>query len=63
MFFSSSQRFLFFTTFLCWLAPSTAEYTSGTAHDAVVVLDAQSFPQAIKDPANPLWLLKFYAPW
>jgi hypothetical protein len=29
----------------------------------VVALGASNFRAALEDPANPIWLLKFYAPW
>ena len=35
----------------------------GQPHEAVVTLDASNWKTAINDPANPLWLLKYYAPW
>jgi len=40
-----------------------AEYTSGTPHASVVTLGNDSIDDALKDPANSIWLLKFYAPW
>lgn len=40
-----------------------AEYQTGIPHKAVVNLDPSTFTKAIKDPANPNWFLKFYAPW
>ena len=45
------------------LATSARATPLGTAHKEVVTLDRSSFRQAIEDPANPRWLLKFYAPW
>jgi thiol-disulfide isomerase/thioredoxin len=36
---------------------------TGTAHNSVVKLTQQNFLEALEDPANPFWLLKFYAPW
>jgi len=39
------------------------EYVSGTVHDKPVQLDNESFQAAIEDPENPMWFLKFYAPW
>mmetsp|Transcript_10543 Transcript_10543/g.25395 ORF Transcript_10543/g.25395 Transcript_10543/m.25395 type:complete len:435 (-) Transcript_10543:178-1482(-) len=41
----------------------TGEYNGGTPHEKPVDLDNDSFQAAIDDPANPLWFLKFYAPW
>lgn len=38
-------------------------YQGGQPHDKPIDLDPGTFPHAIKDTANPLWLLKFYAPW
>jgi hypothetical protein len=46
-----------------WASVVSSEYTAGAPQTAVVQLDEESFPQAMKDPANSLWLLKFYAPW
>jgi thiol-disulfide isomerase/thioredoxin len=49
---------------LClWTGSCSAEYSDATPHKAVVHLGGDSFDQAIKDPANPFWFLKFYAPW
>eukprot|EP00980_Cylindrotheca_fusiformis_P001973 scaffold443_cov125-Cylindrotheca_fusiformis.AAC.22 len=59
-----SNKCYLFAGLLSWLSvTSRAAYTPGTPHDAVVQLDKNSFPEAINDPANPLWFLKFYAPW
>jgi len=38
-------------------------FVEGEVPDGVVALRANNFRAAIEDPANPLWLLKFYAPW
>ncbi|KAL9187144.1 hypothetical protein ACHAXT_010864 [Thalassiosira profunda] len=35
----------------------------GTPHATVVKLRTKDFDDHLKDPANGLWLLKFYAPW
>lgn len=35
----------------------------GAAHSTVQVLNSENFDNALADPANGLWLLKFYAPW
>lgn len=57
------------TIMMAWLLSQQevkSEYVGGAggaAHSTVIDLDGESFSQAIKDPANPLWLLKFYAPW
>ena len=43
---------------------TAAEFEAGTAVDGqVVALTKSNFKLAIRDPANPFWLLKFYAPW
>ena len=36
---------------------------AGVPHSTVQVLDSSNFEEAITDPANGLWFLKFYAPW
>ena len=48
---------------LCSTFVDAAPYVGGEPHSRPVDLDPESFPSAIKDTANPLWLLKFYAPW
>jgi len=40
-----------------------AEFEAGTAVQEVVPLTKANFKLAVQDPANPFWLLKFYAPW
>jgi protein disulfide-isomerase A1 len=35
----------------------------GTTHREVVDLTTDNFQSMITDPANPKWLIKFYAPW
>ena len=36
----------------------------GTPHDKVIDLTDETFDDIVTtDPANGLWLLKFYAPW
>jgi protein disulfide-isomerase-like protein len=45
------------------LSSWTASATIGTPHEAVVDLQEGTFDAALVDPANSLWLLKFYAPW
>ena len=35
----------------------------GKPHSTVVSLTTTTFDDHINDPANGLWLLKFYAPW
>lgn len=39
------------------------EFVNGVAHKKPVDLTQSTFQAAIEDPANPVWLLKFYAPW
>lgn len=58
-----SKHVTFIGIFLSLLLHVNSEYAGGAAHSSVIHLDEESFPQAIKDPANPLWFLKFYAPW
>ena len=36
---------------------------AGTPHSSVQTLTKSNFREAIQDPANGLWILKFYAPW
>jgi hypothetical protein len=38
-------------------------FDKGTPTSSVIALNETTFQDAIKDPANPLWFLKFYAPW
>lgn len=45
------------------LSSSTVSAAIGTPHEAVVDLKDDTFLSALADPANSLWLLKFYAPW
>ena len=40
-----------------------AASSASDARSAVVDLTASTFDAALADPANDLWLLKFYAPW
>jgi len=37
--------------------------TTGEPHSTVQTLTKENFDEALNDPANGLWLLKFYAPW
>jgi protein disulfide-isomerase-like protein len=46
---------------LCGIHIQAAEI--GKPHSTVITLTATNFDEHIKDPANGLWLLKFYAPW
>lgn len=42
---------------------SALDTRTGTPHSSVQVLTKDNFLKAIHDPANGLWLLKFFAPW
>ena len=44
-------------------AVSIEAVKTGTPHSTVQSLTKAVFRKAIQDPANGLWLLKFYAPW
>ena len=35
----------------------------GKPHSTVITLKDNNFDEHLNDPANGLWLLKFYAPW
>lgn len=35
----------------------------GKPHNSVINLKNDNFDDHLNDPANGLWLLKFYAPW
>lgn len=51
---------------LCFSHLATAaeeEHKYGTAHKSVVHLTTSNFQTMLEDPANGLFLLKFYAPW
>ena len=54
-----------FLSLLCLLSTSSVngDYSFGTPVNHVVDLGPTTFSQALKDTANPLWFLKFYAPW
>lgn len=47
------------------VAPISAETSlvTGEPHSSVQTLTTENFDEALNDPANGLWLLKFYAPW
>ena len=45
------------------LTVSSSALETGTPHSTVQPLTKEHFRQAIEDPANGLWFLKFYAPW
>merc|ERR1719491_2403242 len=36
---------------------------TGKPHDSVQILTNENVEAALNDPANGLWMLKFYAPW
>lgn len=59
------RRFLsLFLTFLTvGVAAEESSIVTGKPHEAVLTLTNANFAKAIDDPANPKWLLKFYAPW
>lgn len=42
---------------------SSYALTTGQPHSTVQTLTKDNFDEALNDPANGLWLLKFYAPW
>ena len=46
---------------LVLLAPAVLAF--GTPHESVVVMTTQNFSTLLEDPANGLFLIKFYAPW
>jgi protein disulfide-isomerase-like protein len=50
------------TTFLLAIA-TVQEIVIGTPHSQVITLTEENYESMITDPANGLWLLKFYAPW
>ncbi len=49
------------TLLLLLLAPAVVSY--GTPHDSVMVMTTQNFSTMLEDPANGLFLIKFFAPW
>ena len=52
---------LLLTTFLIISAVQAADI--GKPHSTVITLKDNNFDEYLNDPANGLWLLKFYAPW
>lgn len=38
-------------------------YTPGEVPKKPVRINKENFQSMLEDKANPLWLLKFYAPW
>lgn len=53
------MRYLLLSLF----AASASAWEMGKIQDSVVVLGKDTFRKAIEDPANPKWILKFFAPW
>mmetsp|Transcript_3859 Transcript_3859/g.5251 ORF Transcript_3859/g.5251 Transcript_3859/m.5251 type:complete len:462 (+) Transcript_3859:65-1450(+) len=43
--------------------PCISAIETGKPHDTVQILTGENFEEAVNDPANGLWFLKFYAPW
>ena len=56
---------LFIRTLLLisFFAITLAAEKVGEPHSTVVKLNESNFDDHLNDPANGLWLLKFYAPW
>ena len=59
---------LLFRLCLVWTTVSfytaaAASHSIGTIPNQPVPLGKDNFTKTIQDPKNPLWLLKFYAPW
>lgn len=55
---------LAFTTTTCQAGPQKeAIYQPGEIPNQPVRINKENFPFLLQDQANPLWLLKFYAPW
>jgi protein disulfide-isomerase A1 len=48
---------------LASLLTTTTAAEIGKPHSTVITITATKFYDNLKDPANGLWLLKFYAPW
>lgn len=48
---------------LASLLTTTTAAEIGKPHSTVITLTATNFDEHLNDPANGLWLLKFYAPW
>lgn len=42
---------------------AAASFKPGIVASEVITLTAKTIDNAVQDSANPLWLLKFYAPW
>ena len=52
------------TATTCHAGPQKeAIYTPGEVPNAPVRINKENFPSMLHDKTNPLWLLKFYAPW
>ena len=61
---SAAAGLLLLAAFFVTLLVGNAEAADlGTPHATVVKLRTKDFDDHLKDPANGLWLLKFYAPW
>ena len=45
------------------IAMTVSAHEVGKPADSVVTLTSDNFKDALNDPVNPLWFLKFYAPW
>jgi protein disulfide-isomerase-like protein len=58
-----SSLFLALLSLLHAAAVEAGAVTLGTPQSAVATLDGSNLQAAIEDPSNPLWVLKFYAPW
>lgn len=52
-----------FLTILVLLGAVTVAAEIGKPHSTVIALKEKDFDDHLNDPANGLWLLKFYAPW
>jgi hypothetical protein len=50
-------------TLLTLSLAATGVNAYGTPHTSVVELTTSNFQTMLEDPANGLFLLKFYAPW
>ena len=60
---SAAASLLLLAAFLVALLGIVGAADLGTPHATVVTLRTKDFDDHLKDPANGLWLLKFYAPW
>lgn len=55
--------FLLFIALVSAVCAAPPPLKTGKPHSSVQILGQNNLHQAIQDPANGLWLLKFYAPW